>query len=288
MNDEVFLQALREHPEEEANWLVYADWLEERGDPRAAVYRQRRLTDSVGIEFVLVPRGTFWMGGGGGKPGDKQVEITHEFYLGVYPVTQGQWQTVMDRNPSHFSRRHVDKYMRKIAAADLLRFPVESVSWEDAQEFIRKLNKREKTVSGWLYRLPTEEEWEYACRGGASSKEDSPFDFYLDWPTNDLSSSQANFNGNYPAGKAREGVCLNRTTKVGSYRPNRLGIHDLHGNVWEWTASAQGSGRVYRGGGWYRDGPGCRAAARGWRGPSDRHNSLGFRLALSPSGVKGE
>src|SRR5215470_6971691 len=103
--DEPFIQAILEHPEEAANWLVYADWLEERGDPRAALYRQRRLTNGIGMEFVLVPRGTFWMGGSGGKPADKQVAIAHEFYLGVYPVTQGQWQEVMGSNPSSFSRR---------------------------------------------------------------------------------------------------------------------------------------------------------------------------------------
>jgi uncharacterized protein (TIGR02996 family) len=95
LDDETFILAILEAPREEANWLVYADWLEERGDPRAALYHQRRLTNGIGMEFVLVPRGTFWMGGGG-KPGDRQVEIAHEFYLGVHPVTQGQWQAVME------------------------------------------------------------------------------------------------------------------------------------------------------------------------------------------------
>src|SRR5208282_5012685 len=109
--------------------------------------------------------------------------------------------------------------------------------------FIQELNKREKAASGWLYRLPTEEEWEYACRGGASSKDDCAFDFYFDQPTNALSSTQANFNGNHPAGSAAKGPYLQRTTKVGSYQPNRLGIHDPHGNVWEWTDSAEASAR---------------------------------------------
>jgi uncharacterized protein (TIGR02996 family) len=286
--EEAFLAAILEDPQEEANWLVYADWLEERGDPRSELYRRRRLTDSLGVEFVLVPRGTFWMGGAGGKPGDRQVQIPHEFYLGVYPVTQGQWQDVMGRNPSWFARtgRGKDK-VKEISATDLKQFPVEQVSWEDMHEFLQKLNEREKAHSGWLYRLPTEEEWEYACRGGACSKEDCSFDFYLDLPTNDLSSTQANFDGNYPAGSAAKGPYLQRTTQVGSYPPNRLGIYDLHGNVWEWTASVKGSDRVSRGGGWIFLGSNCRAADRLWDAPSDRLRTLGFRLALSPSGVKG-
>jgi uncharacterized protein (TIGR02996 family) len=287
LQDETFIQAILEDPQEKANWLVYADWLEERGDPRAELYRRRRLTDSRGVEFVLVPRGSFWMGGGGGKPGEKQVQIAHEFYLGVYPVTQGQWQAVMGSNPSYFARTGSGKgKVKKIVAADLKQFPVEQVSWEDAQEFVRKLNEREKVGSGWLYRLPAEEEWEYACRGGARSQEDCSFDFYLDRPTNDLSSTQANFNGNYPAGSAARGPYLARTTKVGSYPPNRLGICDLHGNVWEWTASVEGSDRVYRGGSWIFIGSLCRAADRDWLAPSDRYYNLGFRLALSPSGAR--
>src|SRR5262249_50368428 len=190
---DAFLQAIRDDPADETNWLVLADWLEEQGDPLAAVYRQRRLTNSLGMELVLVPRGTFRMGGGSGKPGKRQVKIAHEFYPGVYPVTQEQWQAVMSSNPSYFSRTGGGKgTVKKISEADLKQFPVESVSWKDAQTFMRKLNEREKGHGGWVYRLPTEEEWEYACRGGAGSKEDCSLDFYLDQPTNDLSSTQAN------------------------------------------------------------------------------------------------
>jgi uncharacterized protein (TIGR02996 family) len=283
LDDDTFIQALLADPQEEANWLVYADWLEERGDPRAELYHRRRLTNGLGMEFVLVPRGSFWMGGGGGKPGEKQVKMPHEFYLGVYPVTQGQWQAVMGSNPSHFSRTGGGRdKVKKIAAADLQQFPVENVSWEDVQEFIRKLHEQEPAPSGWVYRLPTEEEWEYACRGGASSQEDCSFDFYLDQPTNDLSSTQANFNGNYPAGSAAKGPHLGRTTKVGSYPPNRLGFYDLHGNVWEWTDSVVGSDRVLRGGGWSNYGTSCRAAHRYRRAPADRSRDLGFRLARVP------
>jgi formylglycine-generating enzyme required for sulfatase activity len=239
------------------------------------------------VEFVLVPRGTFWMGGGG-KPGNRQVQIAHEFYLGVYPVTQGQWEAVMGSNPSYFSRTGGGRdKVKDLSEAGLKQVPVEQVSWDDAQEFIRKLNEREKTVSGWLCRLPAEEEWEYACRGGACSKEECSFDFYLDRPTNDLAPAQANFNGNYPAGSAAKGPYLGHTTKVGWYPPNRLGICDLHGNVWEWTGSVEGSVRVVRGGSWIDDGSGCRAASRRRRAPSNRYNDQGFRLALSPSGPKG-
>ena len=160
LDDETFIAAILENPQEEANWLVYADWLEERGDPRAEMYRRRRWTNSIGMEFVLVPRGSFWMGGGGGKPGEKQVEMPHEFYLGVYPVTQGQWQAVMDTNPSWFSRTGGGKdKVKKIAAADLKQFPVESVSWEDVQEFIRKLDEQEPAPSGWVYRLSPAARW---------------------------------------------------------------------------------------------------------------------------------
>src|SRR5215831_12948972 len=130
LNDDTFIAALLANPQEEANWLVYADWLEERGDPRAEMYRRRRLTNGIGIEFVLVPRGSFWMGGGGGKPGEKQVEMPREFYLGVYPVTQGQWEAVMGSNPSWFSRTGGGKRrVKHVSEADLERFPVECVSW---------------------------------------------------------------------------------------------------------------------------------------------------------------
>jgi formylglycine-generating enzyme required for sulfatase activity len=243
-------------------------------------------TNSLGMKFVKVPRGTFWMGRGGGKPGDRQVEIKRDFYLAIHETTQEQWQAVMGSNPSYFSRTGECKdRVKEVSDADLKQFPVENVSWDMVKDFIEKLNAREKG-SGWVYRLPTEEEWEYACRGGASSKEECAFDFYFDRPTNDLSSKQANFRGDFPAGNAAKGPFLGRPTKVGSYQPNRLGIYDMHGNAWEWCADtlSGGSVRVFRGGSWSIYGSFCRAALRGVCAPSDRSSYLGFRLARVPSG----
>jgi formylglycine-generating enzyme required for sulfatase activity len=163
-------------------------------------------------------------------------------------------------------------------------FPVETVSWDDTQAFIRKLNEKERGC-GYLYRLPTEAEWEYACRGGATSEEECSYHFYLDKPTNDLSSEQANFNGNYPFGKAPKGPYLQRPTRVGAYPPNKLGLCDVHGNVWQWCAdewSPEGSDRVYRGGCWGDFGAYCQAAFRYRSAPTRRSDLLGFRLARVP------
>src|SRR4051812_34311656 len=112
------------------SWPIFADWLEEQGQiERAALFRRPRFTNSLGMEFVLVPRGKFWMGGGGGKAGDREVTIPHDFYLGACQVTQREWQKLMLSNPSWYSRYHqgMDE-VRDIAEADLARFPVEMVS----------------------------------------------------------------------------------------------------------------------------------------------------------------
>ena len=163
-------------------------------------------------------------------------------------------------------------------------FPVEQVSWDDAQEFIKKLNAQNRN-SRWLYRLPTEAEWEYACRGGATSEEECSYHFYFAKPTNDLSSEQANFNGNVPFGKAPQGKYLGRPTRVGAYPPNKLGLCDMHGNVSEWCAdlfAPGGSDRVRRGGGWYDRGSFCRAAFRLGDAPTFRFICIGVRLARVP------
>jgi formylglycine-generating enzyme required for sulfatase activity len=141
-----------------------------------------------------------------------------------------------------------------------------------------------------LYRLPTEAEWEYACRGGATSEAECSYQFYFDKPSNDISSDQANFNGNYPFGNAPKGKYLGRPTRVGSYPPNKLGLCDMHGNVWQWCADAWGggAGRVSRGGGWSSGGIFCLAAYHSRDAPSFGHGDRGFRLARVPRPVAGQ
>jgi formylglycine-generating enzyme required for sulfatase activity len=239
----------------------------------------------------------------------------------VHDVTQGQWQAVMGNNPSAFSRQGANRAkVSGISEEELKLFPVETVSWDDAQEFLQKLNEKERGRGYW-YRLPTDAEWEYACRGGATSLAECSFPFYLDKPSNDLSSDQANFNGEVPFRSARRGKNLGRPTRVGSYPPNKLGLCDMHGNVWQWCANDYwekertvvaartvgslggpfgqgpllaasllshnppnlwGSSRVSRGGGWEDYGPMCCAAARHEAEPVFRFNLIGFRLARVP------
>jgi formylglycine-generating enzyme required for sulfatase activity len=236
------------------------------------------------MKFVPLPKGTFYMGWNGEKGSAKKTQIEADFEIGVYTVTQGQWEAVMGKNPSWFSRDGGGKdKVKDIKDEDLKHFPVERVSWDDCQEFIKKLNEHEKG-KGWVYRLPSEAEWEYACRGGATSEEECSYHFYFAKPTNDLSSKEANFNGNFPFGKADKGPYLGRTTKVGSYASNKLGLYDMHGNVWQWTSSPEGaSARVDRGSSWFYYGVLCRAASRGALTPSNRSYDLGLRLARVPS-----
>jgi formylglycine-generating enzyme required for sulfatase activity len=206
-----------------------------------------------------------------GKNAQRKVIIKEDFQMGVYPVTQVQWEAVMGNNPSWFSRFGGGKEaVKDIPDADLKQFPVEGVSWKKAQEFLKQLNDSEKK-SGWVYRLPTEAEWEYACRGGATSIKDCSFDFYFDKATKNLSATQANFWSDFP---------LKRTTKVRSYPPNKLGLYDMHGNVWQWCEDAfnGGSAKVFRGGSWSHEGSFCRAATRGKGEPSVRDRNLGFRV----------
>jgi eukaryotic-like serine/threonine-protein kinase len=239
----------------------------------------------LGMKFVPLPKGTFYMGWDGTKGSAKKTEIKEDFEIAIHTVTQGQWQALMGRNPSWFSRDGAGKdQVKDLKDEDLKQFPVESVSWDDAQAFIKKLNEKEKG-KGWLYRLPTEAEWEYACRGGATTEEECSYHFYFAKPTNDLSSKEANFNGNFPFGKADKGPYLRRTTKVGSYAPNKLGLYDMHGNVWQWCSDKyqpNTSARVLRGGCWDGLGESCRSANRRRLEPGYRYQNDGFRLAAVP------
>jgi formylglycine-generating enzyme required for sulfatase activity/tRNA A-37 threonylcarbamoyl transferase component Bud32 len=245
-------------------------------EPAEAV---RERSEDILMPFVRLPKGAFYMGWDG-KPGSaKKTEIPEDFEIAVHDVTQGLWQAVMGENPSYFSRFGGGRNeVKTLPDEELKLLPVDTVSWDDAQEFIRRLNEKEPGRVN-LYRLPTEAEWEYACRGGATSEDECSHHFYLDKPTNDLSSEQANFNGNGPFGKAPTGKYLARTSRVGAYASNRLGLCDMHGNVWQWTHTAEGSDRVIRGGSWDYAGTECLAAVRHGVAPAYRGNNLGFRLA---------
>jgi formylglycine-generating enzyme required for sulfatase activity len=221
-------------------------------------------TNSIGMEFVLIPAGEFQMGSNWGYDAEKPVHsvyISRPFYIGRYEVTQSQWQAVMGTNPSQFK------------GGD---HPVENVSWIDVQQFVNKLNARERTGG---YRLPTEAEWEYACR----AKTMTPFNTGR---SVELDLARAGWYGSNSGGQ---------THPVGQKEPNAWGVYDMHGNVWEWChdwygsypaghvtdpqGPNNGSSRVLRGG-WYGPAGYCRSAGRGGFDPSLRRAFFGFRLAL--------
>jgi formylglycine-generating enzyme required for sulfatase activity len=236
-------------------------------------------SNAIGAKFVLIPAGTFMMGSPAGEPGRRDEENRHEvtisksFYMQTTAVTQGQWQKVMGSNPSNF----------KDCGDDC---PVESISWYDIQNFIRKLNRQEGTDK---YRLPMESEWEYAARAGTIT----PFH------TGDcLSTDQANYNGDHPLSGCPKGEYRQKTVRVGSFAPNAWGLYDMHANVWEWvqdwygaypsgsvidpTGPSSGSMRVIRGGSWYNYAYYCRSAFRGFNNPDEGGSYVGFRLVRTP------
>jgi len=234
-----------------------------------------------GIEMVWCPPGEFLMGSPEWEEGHRdaerqhQVTLTRGFWLAKTEATQRQWESVIGSNPSHFK------------GADL---PVERVSWEDVQGWLKAMNERHPLPEGWVWELPTEAQWEYACRAGT----ETPFHFGTT-----LNGREANCDGNYPYGTSVKGPFLGRTTPVGSYGANAWGLHDMHGNVWEWcrdrygdyptgavtdpSGPETGSGRVVRGGCWLGGAQGCRAAPRNGFNLGSRRQPLGFRPAAVPT-----
>ena len=256
--------------------------------PMDAPVPGKPFTNSIGMKLVYIPPGEFMMGSRDSATGvarkvrnrdrkhfldehpQHRVEITRGFYMSTTEVTQAQYRAIMRTNPSR--RKGEDN-------------PVEQVSWNDAVEFCRKLSENE----GRTYLLPTEAEWEYACRAGTTT----PF-----YTGETISTSQANYEGNYVYGSGTKGVYRKSTIAVGSFPPNAFGLYDMHGNVYEWcqdwygksyyavspTSNPQGpsSGehRVIRGGSWF-DYPGrSRSATRSGNAPDFRISFGGFRILL--------
>ncbi len=203
------------------------------------------------------------------------VTFGHDYYMGKFEVTQEQYEAITGKNPSKFTGA---------------KNPAETVSWDEAKTFIEKLNEKLKDQNV-TFRLPSEAEWEYACRAGTTT----PFHF-----GKELNGKQANSNGKYPYGTTVEGPSLEKTTPVGGYAANDFGLHDMHGNVWEWcedyygpysaapkdgkakTIKQSNDVRVLRGGSWYLIAVICRSAIRNNFAPGDRYSNIGFRVAFSP------
>ena len=284
-----------------------------------------RKSKSTGLELVLVKPGEFDMGSpeaeAGRQANEKQhrVRFTRPYYLGRHEVTQEQYLQVMKVNPSGFAAGGSGR--EKVAGLDTTRFPVENVSWYDAAEFCNKLgeldgfrpyyrladiersSEREggsilraavTTLGGYGYRLPTEAEWEFACRAGTSSI------YHYGNGSNGTASNVKGVSimGGY--GGAVVGPNLQRTAAVGSYPANAWGLFDMHGNVGEWCddwygpdhytqsqftdppGPGAGDQRIWRGGAWLLMESSCRSATRAWHTPDERKDYLGFRLARNP------
>jgi len=265
------------------------------------------IKNSIGMTLKLIPAGEFFMG----SPDDAieaendekplhRVRISKPFYLGACEVTQGQYEAVMGNNPSHFSANGDGK--DRVAGQSTDQFPVENISWLDAIQFSNKLSEKEGKKpfyeidgrdvrvpdwNGQSYRLPTEAEWEYACRANASTR------------------TRFSFGDNVVELELYgwvDGNSEQRTHPVSQKRPNGFGLYDMHGNVWEWcwdwyregyynqspandpTGPAGASDRVIRGGSSFSDPRYDRSSDRGWIAPGNRDGNIGFRLALGQSG----
>jgi eukaryotic-like serine/threonine-protein kinase len=240
-----------------------------------AQFISEKLGSGVILDMVAIPGGSFVMGspsteaGRENDEGPQRTVTVAPFFMGKYEVTQAQYQAVMGNNPSNFKGA---------------KRPVENATWDEAVEFCRKLTQK----TGKTYRLPSEAEWEYACRAGTTT----PF-YFGDTITPDL----VNYNGNYPYGAAPKGLYRQQTTDVGSFPPNSFGLYDMHGNVWEWCsdkyhgnysgAPTDGSSwetgtdnnRVQRGGSWINVAVLCRGALRYSSSAGSRYSTFGFRVA---------
>jgi formylglycine-generating enzyme required for sulfatase activity len=242
------------------------------------------LNATVAMDMIWCPPGTFTMGSpttDAGRQSDREdehnVSLTQGFYLGKYEVTQDQYEAVMtgvtgDRNATP-SNWHGNPNR-----------PVEKVSWDDAQVFLTRLNVKQadNLPAGWSFVLPTESQWEYACRAGTTTR--------FSWGDS-IASTNANYNSSG----------YSQTRDVGQYAANPWGFFDMHGNVWEWTADwyqpayptgnpvvdptgpASGPSRVLRGGSWSRNGAVLRSAERSANTPGIRTNIIGFRVGFQKS-----
>ncbi|MFO5494531.1 MAG: formylglycine-generating enzyme family protein, partial [Cuspidothrix sp.] len=241
---------------------------------------QSSFTEDLGkgikLEMIAIPGGTFFMGSpkneaerSSWESPQHQVTVP-SFFMGKYQLTQAQYQAIMGNNPAYFKGDNL---------------PVESVSWNDAVAFCQKLSNR----TGKNYRLPSEAQWEYACRAGTTT----PF-YFGESITPDL----VNYNGNYPYKFAPKGKYRQQTTDVGTFPPNAFGLYDMHGNVWEWceddwheyyvNAPMDGSAwnnrndtKLMRGGSWYGMAKGCRSAYRNNYLRDRCHFDFGFRVVSS-------
>ena len=241
------------------------------------------ITNSIGMKMVLIPKGTFMMGSPASEEYRRDDETQHEvtiskdYYLGVYEVTQAQYEKVMGAKPSYFQGDKIN--------GSSSNHPVERVSWKDAVEFCKKLSDLpEEKAAGRVYRLPTEAQWEYACRAGSKSA----------YSFGESSKSLGYYAWFYENSN-------NQTHPVGQKKANAWGLYDMHGNVWElcsdWygdypkgavsdpVGPREGSFRVNRGGGFNNEAADCGSGYRGRAGPSIRYYGLGFRVALSFEGI---
>ena len=244
---------------------------------------------SINMEMIFCPPGTFTMGspssetGRGGDETEHTVTLSNGFYLGKYEVTQAQYETIMNGNSEGLN-------VKPSQWPNNNNRPVERVSWADAQVFLARLTSIEQTAgrlpTGWKYVLPTEAQWEYACRAGTTTA--------YSWG-NDINSSRANYNWD---GGSNDGNDSKQTVDVGQFSANSWGFFDMQGNVWEWSSDwkanypggaqtdpegpASGSYRVFRGGSWSNAGLVLRSAKRFRYNPSARLNDLGFRVGFQP------